>query len=229
MTLPVELGEIGTETRADFGLPADWFLYCFAFDINSKVTRKNPSGLIRAFQLAYPQRSRDKVGLVLKVSHADTPCEGWAAVKELARKDPRIFVIEETMRKPQVLALFKACDCFVSLHRAEGFGRCIAEALLLEKQVIATAYSGNMDFCREPRVALVDHELEQVSPGEYFWAQGQTWAHPDLRHAAELMQEVRSNPRPIHPAVDFSPQRVGEQYAARLQFLWQGIPKRNPA
>jgi glycosyltransferase involved in cell wall biosynthesis len=221
MGLPVELGNVGPQTRHDFGLPEDAYLYCFAFDINSSAERKNPQGLITAFQKAFPIRSQEKVGLVLKVSHPETDCARWKQIRRAAKQDPRIHLVEETMRRPELLALFNACDCFVSLHRAEGFGRCLAEALLLGKQVVTTGFSGNTDFCREPRVGLVRHRIIPVKPGDYMWGEGQSWAEPDLDHAAELMRSVRTQPRDTNTKdFDFSPSRAGARYARRLRELW---------
>jgi hypothetical protein len=221
MGLPVELGNVGPQTRHDFGLPEDAYLYCFAFDINSSAARKNPEGLIAAFQKAFPLVSREKVGLVLKVSHPETGCAQWKRIRRAAKKDPRIHLIEKTMRRPELLALFNACDCFVSLHRAEGFGRCLAEALLLGKQVIATGFSGNTDFCHEPRVALVRHRMVALKPGDYMWGDGQSWAEPDIEHAAELMRAVKSSPRDTSGGdFPFSPSVVGARYAARLREIW---------
>ncbi len=222
MGLPVELGPIGPETRRDFGLPEDDYLYYFAFDINSGAARKNPEGLIAAFQKAFPSGGREKVGLVLKISHPETRCKVWRRIRRTARRDPRIHLMEKTLRRPQLLALFRACDCFVSLHRAEGFGRGLAEALLLGKQVVTTGYSGNVDFCREPRVALVRHRMVPLREGEYAWGAGQSWAEPDLEHAAELMRSVRAEPRPCDGTVfPFDPATVGSRYAARLREIWR--------
>jgi hypothetical protein len=222
MGLPVVLPEAGTETRQDFGLPPKAFLFYFSYDINSKTVRKNPEGLIKAFQMAFPNRQDDSVGLVLKVSHADTPCAEYARLRTITAADSRIHWIDTTLRRPQVIALYRSCDCFVSLHRAEGFGRCIAEALLLGKQVITTGFSGNMDFCHEPRVALVRHRMRVVHPREYFWADGQVWADPDLDHAAELMREIRAEPRAVgNPLLQFSPGIVGALYADRLRTIWR--------
>ena len=221
MGLPVELGPVGPQTRRDFGLPEDAYLYCFAFDINSSAARKNPEGLITAFQKAFPVGSQEKVGLVLKVSHPETSCALWKRIRLAAKRDPRIHLVEETFRRPQLLALFKACDCFVSLHRAEGFGRCLAEALLLGKQVVTTGFSGNTDFCHEPRVALVRHAMTPLQKGDYMWGEGQSWAEPDLDHAAELMRSVRSNPRNTeHDGFDFAPSTMGQRYATRLREIW---------
>jgi glycosyltransferase involved in cell wall biosynthesis len=234
MTLPVHIGEAGPEERKDFGLPEKPYLFVFAFDIHSSIARKNPDGVIRAFQKAFPKEGPEEVGLVIKVN-VSSPGIGkmgmleqlffyvskqhsWNAVKRLAAGDKRIHFVEESMRRPRVMALYKACDCYVSLHRAEGFGRGIAEALLLGKQVITTGYSGNMDFCREPRVALVRHKIRAVDRGEYFWGDGQFWAEPDIDHAAELMRSMRDNPRDVSdPGYDFSPEGVGRIYAKRLE------------
>ena len=221
MGLPVELGPIGPQTRADFGLPKQAYLFAFAFDISSSAERKNPEGLISAFQKAFPREPASEVGLVLKVSHAETKSRLWKKIRGYAQLDPRIHVVERTMRRPELLALLNACDCYVSLHRGEGFGRCLAEALLLERQLIATGFSGNMDFCREPRVALVRHTMRPVQPGEYMWSEGQSWAEPDIDHAAELMRSVRNNPRDTKSRdYDFSPATIGARYATRLREIW---------
>ena len=218
MTLPVTLGPVGSQTRKDFGLLEGAYLYFFAFDINSNAARKNPEGLIEAFQKAYPLGSSEKVGLVLKISHPETGCKLWSRIRKAAARDQRIHLVEKTMRRPELLALFNACDCLVSLHRAEGFGRCIAEALLLAKQVVTTGYSGNLDFCQEPRVALVKHRMVPLSKGDYMWGEGQEWAEPDLDHAAQQMRSVRESPRFINSdSFSFSPENVGREYAQRIR------------
>jgi hypothetical protein len=131
------------------------------------------------------------------------------------------------MRRPELLALFNVCDCFVSLHRAEGFGRCLAEALLLGKQVVATGFSGNRDFCQEPRVALVRHRMVPLKPGDYMWGGGQEWADPDLDHAAELLRSVRKNPRPKdEQGFPFLHDNAGHRFAVRLKELWGSFEAR---
>jgi hypothetical protein len=240
MTLPVQVGEVESIGRREFGLPENPFLFVFSFDIHSSLARKNPDGVIRAFQKAFPKDGPDKVGLVMKVNVAPARIQkmnllervdfylnkqhSWNGVKRLAAGDSRIHFIEESMRRPRVMALYKACDCYVSLHRAEGFGRGIAEAILLGKQVLTTGFSGNMDFCHEPRVALVRHGIRAIERGEYFWGDGQTWAEPDLDHAAELMREIRESPRDVSdPGHDFSPEAVGRMYAQRLEEIRVGL------
>jgi hypothetical protein len=126
------------------------------------------------------------------------------------------------MRRPELLALFRVTNCFVSLHRAEGFGRCLAEALLLDKQVVTTNFSGNLDFCQEPRVALVRATMAPLESGDYMWEDGQSWAEPDISHAAELMRSVRDNPRPNSKKdFVFDPTAAGIRYALRINEIWE--------
>lgn len=222
MTLPVTTDESGPESRRDFGLPEEAYLYLFSFDLHSRTYRKNPLGLIRAFQKAFPNEGADEVGLVIKVNHPESYFLDWMKIRQIAKRDPRIHLIEQRCRRPQVLALTKACDCYVSLHRAEGFGRGIAEALLLDRQIITTGFSGNMDFCKEPRVALVRSKPIPMRSKEYFWSHGQQWADPDIDHAAELMREIRLTPRDTSSGqVDLSPAGVGARYAKRLNEIWE--------
>ena len=240
MTLPVQIGETVPEGRKDFGLPEKPYLFVFSFDIHSSIARKNPDGVIRAFQNAFPKEGADQVGLVMKVNISNPKNEklgildklffylskqhSWNNVKRLAAGDSRIHFLEESLRRPRVMALYKSCDCYISLHRAEGFGRGIAEAMLLGRQVITTGYSGNMDFCREPRVALVNHRIRALEKGEYFWGDGQTWAEPDLDHAARQMREVWESPRDVSGLDhDFSPEAVGKIYAQRLEEIRVGL------
>ena len=240
MSLPVTAGDIEDLGRGDLGLPQKPYLFVFSFDINSSVARKNPEGVIRAFKKAFPTQGAEEVGLVIKVNVVNPEVatlgvlervgyyfikqRSWESVERLAAGDSRIHFIKESMRRPRVMALYNACDCYVSLHRAEGFGRGIAEAILLGKQVITTGYSGNMDFCKEPRVALVRHRIRPLKKGEYFWSDRQTWAEPDLDHAAELMRSIKESPRDIRDSLhDFSPESVGKIYARRLEEIRVGL------
>ena len=221
MGLPVGVEGAAIMARSDFNLPRAAYLFHYAFDLHSKVTRKNPFGLIHAFQKAFPSEGRESVGLVLKVNHAKRFHADNIRLRWMAARDSRIHLIERPMRRPEVLALMRSCDCYASLHRAEGFGRGIAEALLLGRQVIATGYSGNMDFCTEPRVALVRHRMIPVKKGDYFCGDGQEWADPDLEHAAELMREIRQKPRDVSVGCpDFGSATMGAKYATRLSEIF---------
>lgn len=224
MTLPVTIDAVAELGRADFGLPADAYLFVFSFDFNSTLARKNPGAVLQAFLRAFPRGGGEQVGLVIKASHVDPAKPAWRQLLKQAAGDPRIQVLDQTLRRSQVLALYRCCDCYVSLHRAEGFGRGLAEALLLDLQLIATGYSGNLDFCHQDRVGLVRHGLTALGPHEYFHGHGQRWADPDVAHAAELMRQIYRAPRPLQPRrFDFSPATVGERYARRLREIQQQL------
>jgi hypothetical protein len=226
MTLPTEITPFEKQPRKNFGLPEKTYLYYFAFDINSNATRKNPEGVIQAFQKAFPKGTVPDVGLVLKISHPETGCKLWDKIRGIASSDKRIHIIERTMRRAELLALFDCCDCLLSLHRAEGFGRCLAEALLLGKQIITTGFSGNVDFCHEPRVALVRYEMIDLRPSDYMWGNGQKWANPDLNHAAELMKSIHASARNIeNQRFEFLPEIVGKKYSDRLHEIWNNLKK----
>ncbi len=224
MSLPVTIDEPAIIDRNGFGLPQEDYLFIFAFDVHSTYARKNPEAVVTAFQKAFPGRMNQRVGLVLKASHVRKTDRTWQRLRKRCGRDPRIHVIADTLRRPEVLALYKACDCFVSLHRAEGFGRGLAEALLLDLQVIATGHSGNLDFSDPERVALVKHTERAVAPGEYFLGENQTWAEPDIEHAAALMRNIVDQPRSTKSRkIDFSPRSVGQRYATRLVQLRQEL------
>ncbi len=100
----------------------------------------------------------------------------WRAIDDLIQDDPRIRVIDETFTYEQIISLKLACDCYVSLHRAEGFGFGMLEAMQLGRPVIATSYSGNMDFCTSENSYLVDYDLIPVGYDEYLTVEkGSVW------------------------------------------------------
>ena len=191
MPMAVEIPQPSNKTRSDFGLPQDSCLFLFSFDINSSIYRKNPSACIDAFLLAFPASEfRDEVGLVIKVQASHKKNNDYQILKSLQERDSRIFLIEETLDKPDLLALYKCCDAFVSLHRAEGFGRNIAEAMLLERPVIVTGYSGNLSFNSNNNSFLVKSRIIPVRSGEYENSLGMIWAEPDILHASKRMKKI---------------------------------------
>ena len=171
--------------RSDFGLPSDVFIFLFTFDLASILERKNPVGLIKAFKMAFGDR--DDVMLLLKVAHSEIyPSEVDLLKTAACTKNIRIF--DRLLQRPEMNALFSVSDCFVSLHRSEGFGIPIAEAMLLEKPVIVTSYSANMDFTTPANSFLVKYKLIEIDHDYGPYRKGWVWADPDLDHAAELMR-----------------------------------------
>ena len=191
MPMAVTYDETAGLGRADFGLPAERFLFVFAYDALSHNARKNPEACLAAFDLAFP-RGDEPVGLVIKgLRAADSPA--WRALEQRAAADPRLFLLGQSLERAELLDLYRACDAFVSLHRAEGFGRNIAECMGLGLPVVVTAHSGNMDFTRSDTAALVPADLRPLAPGDYPYADGQIWAEPDVAAAARLMQRLISD------------------------------------
>ncbi len=183
------------EARASFGLPEGSYLFLFSFDFSSFSTRKNYHACLEAFRTAFPEReNRSDVGLVLKtIRHPHHKQEFWEMLREVG-DDTRIHVIDTVLRKPAMRSLIDVCDCFISLHRSEGFGLSIAEAMYLSKPVIATNYSGNVDFTHRDNAYLVDYQLVPVKSGEYVHPEGQVWADPDVDQAAKYMRRLADDP-----------------------------------
>jgi glycosyltransferase involved in cell wall biosynthesis len=173
--------------RSFFGLPEDRFLFLFMFDFMSILERKNPLGLFEAFRKAF--KPRDKTTLVLKISHAESQPLEFRKFEEAA-KGLNVKIIKGVLSRIEINSLLNACDCYVSLHRSEGFGLTMAEAMSLGKPVIATAYSGNMDFMSPSNSFLVNHRLVKLEQDYPPYQKGAMWAEPDNDHAAELMRRV---------------------------------------
>ncbi|MCG5510666.1 glycosyltransferase [Ectothiorhodospira lacustris] len=225
--LPVDISDhLIRKDRAAWGLPEDAYLFVFSFDMNSTLARKNPVAVVKAFLQAFAEQPQKRVGLVIKVSHLKQRHPDWKHLSRLIKKDDRIQLIKGELRKSEVLSLYKSCDCFVSLHRAEGFGRGLAEAQLLGLEIIATGYSGNMVFCADNDTRTVDYRLIEVGPGEYFYGDGQHWADPDIPQAARLMAQCAESPRsPTRQLEYFSPRHCGTVYAQRLNDIMTSMQK----
>jgi glycosyltransferase involved in cell wall biosynthesis len=184
---PIEVVLSRPYARAEFRLPEGRFLYLFSFDFNSYFKRKNPEGVILSFKRAFPGHRRD-VGLVIKSVNGDRHPDRLREMQELVAGDDRVVVIDRFLGRDQVYGLQSVTDAFVSLHRSEGFGLGLAEAMYLGKPVIATAYSGNLEFMNEHNSCLVDYSLIPVKRGEYLYDDDRfRWADPDIDQAAQYM------------------------------------------
>lgn len=176
------------DSREKFKLPLDSFIFIFSFDGNSSAYRKNPAAVLNAFISAFKEEHK-QVFLVIKAMRA-TQGPVWDQIVAAAKEDKRIKIIDAVLAKEEVVSLYNACNCFVSLHRAEGFGRGIAEALLLGMDVIATNYGGNRDFCIGEGAYLIPYKMISVGSDEYVEAVGQRWADPEVEIAAQAMRQV---------------------------------------
>ena len=176
--------------RSYFQIPNDKFVFLFVFDFDSAIERKNPLGLIKAFKRAFD--GTENVLLYLKSVHGNHHSQAFASVRLAADGQPNIFITDAVYTREEIDALVHSCDCYVSLHRSEGFGLPIAEAMRVAKPVIVTGYSGNMDFTTPENSFLVNYRLaciEQEGP----YPKGYVWADPALDQAAEHMRYVYKN------------------------------------
>jgi len=175
--------------RAHFGLPRDEFVFLFSYDFNSFASRKNPEATIAAFRAAFGDGVKG-VRLLVKSTNGDRFPEKLSVLQQSVAGDPRIEVRDGFLSREEMFGLQNSVDCYVSLHRSEGFGLGMAECMYLGKPVIATAYSGNLDFMDRDNSLLVDYKMVPLRDGDYPYWQGQQWADADVTHAARLMRQV---------------------------------------
>jgi glycosyltransferase involved in cell wall biosynthesis len=177
-------------TREYFGLD-DRFTFLFAFDFMSVMKRKNPLALVDAFTQAFPPGAGPR--LVIKAINGDKRPVERDALLAAAAKHPDITVMDTYLMRVETSSLMNLADCYVSLHRSEGLGLTISEAMSHGKPVIATAYSGNLDFMDETNSYLVPWTRVAVGEQAEGYAADATWAEPDVVEAARLMRHVYEN------------------------------------
>jgi glycosyltransferase involved in cell wall biosynthesis len=175
-------------TRAQLGLAKDKFVYLFVFDMLSVVQRKNPYGVVEAYRRAF-EPDFDETQLVIKVTRLARYPEHAARLRE-AVSGVNGILIARYLDRPELDALFTSCDAYISLHRSEGFGMTLAEAMCLGKPVIATDYGGNTDFMNVVNSYPVAYRLVELQEDYPPYQKGQVWADPDLDHAATQMRTV---------------------------------------
>ncbi len=187
----VKLAPFQRRDRAHFGLGDGAFTFLFTFHMVSVMERKNPLGLIEAFKKAF--KPQDAVRLVLKTSFGD---RHPAQIEELRRAaaGANITLIDQVYSPDEVLSLMEACDAYVSLHRSEGLGLTMAEAMLMGKPVIATNFSGNVDFMDESNSVLVPYELVKLGKPIPPYGADLEWAEPSIDEAAKAMRRLYDDP-----------------------------------
>lgn len=214
--------------RQQLHLEEDCFLFLHISDALSMPQRKNPQGVIDAFLHAFGDQPHMAVRLQLKVSNLEHQPTLAQELREAVARDSRIRLIEGYLDRHTLNNLLNACDCYVSLHRAEGFGLPLAEAMYLGKPVIATHWSGNVDFMDEDNSLPVGYRLVELSESVGPYEKGQIWAEPDLQEAAQRMRELADSPHLAKQIGEraaqtirqnYSPQRVGEMLAQRIRTI----------
>ncbi len=176
--------------RERFGLRADDFIFLFSFDFNSSLSRKNPLALIDVFRRAF--KPSQPVQLVIK-SQNGTLCPDQMNMLREAAEGINVLFIDNSFDDNTLSVLTKSCDAFVSLHRAEGFGLGIAEAMAMGKPVIATGWSGNMDYMNVCNSLPVKFTLAPLEQTDTPYEKGSLWALPDIDDAVSKLQFVFMN------------------------------------
>jgi glycosyltransferase involved in cell wall biosynthesis len=212
--------------RARLGVPGKPFLFLCLFDLNSYTARKNPQAVVDAFRLS--GLSAGPAALVIKVQNADANASDYAALVDSVRDLPGTVIIKHTLSRSDVYALEAACDCFVSLHRSEGFGLAVAECMYLGKPVISTDWSATAEYVDAECGLPVRYSLVQLEETHGPYTKGSTWAEPDVAHAAQLMRDIAWAPAEAarigaaaRRAIEgrFSPALIGARYRRRLEAI----------
>lgn len=238
-----ELPEIRRQDARAFvcerlGYSGDEFVFFVAFDSFSFVQRKNPVGTVKAFKDTF--EGNEDVRLVIKTQNrrkVGDPVQIaiWEQVDELIKGDRRITLMDETLKYNDLLRLKKGCDCYISLHKSEGWGFGMIEAMNLKVPVVATAYSGNMDFCSPETAWLVDYHEVELRQGDYIFVRpGQKWAEPDHDDAVRQLRGVYENGAEREARAEaawqnvqenFSEKAIARRYMDRLGEITKGLEK----
>jgi glycosyltransferase involved in cell wall biosynthesis len=191
--LPVSVPEPKATSRSRFGIPDDAFVFFTSFDGSSYIARKNPLGTILAFQEAFPRGATElNVSLIVKAMNTNND-PLWRECLRKTANDRRITIIDNVLDHSEYYELMRNCDAVISLHRAEGFGRLMAEAMAMGIPVIASRYSGNLDFMTDDNSWLIDGDLVPILPGDYPFHHGQNWLEPSIREAAGALRECATD------------------------------------
>ena len=221
---PIHL-EVNNLSRLDLKLPKEKFIFLTVFDALSIPERKNPLGVINAFHKAFGQKN-ENVLLIIKTLNLNKFKEYFKRMNNQISGSNNIIIIDEKMDRDRYIGLLKNCDAYISMHRCEGFGLTMAEAMYLGKPTIATGYSGNTDFMNVSNSYLIDFSMVKDDIG--YIKKSEWWAEPDINDAAEKMKEVYNNYKAAllkgKKASEFikknlSPDIIGSQMKNRIEII----------
>jgi glycosyltransferase involved in cell wall biosynthesis len=227
----VEIPQRLAPDRARFGLPADAVVFLAMADMMSIAGRKNPFAAVQAFVDAFgtaPPSDGPAPVLVVKIANAQRDANAHAKLLAMAASCPGIRLLAESLDRADLNTLLDSVDCFISLHRSEGFGLVMAETMARGKVVVATAWSGNMDFMNAANSLPVDYRLVPLEEDHGPYARGERWADPDLADAAAKMRRVAADPElrqrlgqraRADCAAQLAPEVVGAAQQARLRAI----------
>lgn len=189
--LPIAAVDARIRCRAELDLP-EGPLFLFCCDLDSVVRRKNPEAVIRAFVQAFSEG--EGPALLVKTVNGDRHPDALESILGVANNRRDVMIRDGYLSAADQASLMDSCDVYVSLHRSEGFGLTLAEAMALGKPVIATAYSGNLDFMTRTNSYLVPYDMVPVGDGSEPYPASAVWAEPDVEAAADLMRRIIEDP-----------------------------------
>ncbi|MGO4345191.1 glycosyltransferase [Paenibacillus sp. MCAF9] len=213
--------------RSYYNLPEDTFLFLTMYDVKSYQERKNPQASIEAFKRAFGKDDIN-VGLIVKVNISNAESNEMKLLEKLIDDYTNIYLIKEVLSRNDINALINVSDSFISLHRSEGFGLGLAEAMFLRKPVIGTNWSSNTDFMNDSNSCPVKYELVKLGSTFGPYEAYQYWAEPDVDHASYYMKKLVNEPdyrdeiakEGEHTIkTDFSPEQVGQLMTKRLEYI----------
>ncbi len=178
--------------RQRWGIPDDHTMFLYMFDYHSMMKRKNPLGLVEAFRTAFPQRQG--VTLLIKTINAPNDPVDAATLQNAVADIPSIRLVDVAVSGYERASLLAGCDVYVSLHRTEGFGMTMAEAMSYGRPVIATGFGGNLEYMTPDNSYIVPASPTEVGTGVRVYPPDGIWGEPDLSAAASMMRQAVDNP-----------------------------------
>ena len=218
-------------SRKDFSLPEDKIIFLTIFDYHSTVARKNPYATIDAYIKAFGNNSKDTI-LVIKTSLGEEFPALKSKLKEYIKNNKSIIIIEEILSREKLYGLMQVSDVYVSLHRSEGFGLTMAEAMALQKPVIATAYSANIEFMTQNDSFLIPYNLIETGTNYLYSNLHNNWADADVNESSKIMKELAINKllryevgQKAKIAINnlLSPTIIGKRIKDRLDYLYEFV------
>lgn len=204
--------------------PGELIQFLFVFDFNSVADRKNPWGLVEAFQRAFD--GRDNTRLVIKSINGDKNQHARERLRMVVGEDSRIELVERYLDTDELYELYRRSHCYVSLHRSEGFGLTVAEAMARGMPVIATDYSSTAEFLDERTGWPVPCRLVEVGKGNHPYPADATWAEPDLDAAARAMRQVADEPEEAARRGDAAREHIRQTRSMGAAADWIGAKLR---
>lgn len=202
-----------TYKRQDFGIPESSFLVVTSFDYFSDIRRKNPEASILSYKNAFDLNQDSR--LIIKSINSHHCADEHSALKELAAGRQDIIFIDDYFDADKNLALLELADVVLSLHRAEGYGINLADAMARETVVVATGYSGNLEFMNETNSVLVPYSMTPVSDYANLKVNS-SWAAPDVEYAARALKNLHGDRNKLHEIAARARAHIDKEHSLRV-------------